>query len=185
MSAPRCTGKKTSGDDCLGWRVAGSDKCRRHLPNPKARANAAVRAEVLRLGFTDRRHEPADVLMQLLSLTYDRVERYSAEIETMVADSPSLREALVKEAYGEFGPTGEYVRGMVDLESRERDRLMQLTGLAIKAGLATRAQDLAERQGAVIEMILRAVLVAPELGLSSEQRAAVPGLIRAQLALVS
>ncbi len=183
MSAQRCTGLKTSGEPCLGWRVKGSDKCRRHLPNPVARANAAVRAEVIHWGLGDVHVDPGEVLLRLVSQSAARAQRYAAELETLVAESDTLRAALVAQAYGEFGPTGEYVRGLAQLEAQERDRCAAMATKAIAAGLAERTVRLAESQGAMIVDVLQAVMA--ELGLSPEQRAQVPGLVRRHLEIAS
>lgn len=185
MGAARCTGHRNDGEPCKGWRVPGSDKCRRHLPNPKARANAAVRAEVISWGLGDVHVDPGEVLLRLVSQSARRAEDYAAELERHVAESPSLREALVAQAYGEFGPVGEYVRGLVALESQERDRCAAMAAKAIAAGLATRQVELAERMGQQMSEVLRAVLADPSLGLSAQQQSAVPGLVRRHLAIAA
>lgn len=185
MGAERCTGQRNDGSACRGWRVPGSDKCRRHLPNPKARAKAAVRAEVFNWGFRDEHGDPGEILLKLVTQSAARAERYAAELEEHVAGSPTLREALVAQAYGEFGPVGDYIRGLVVLEAQERDRCVAFAAKAIAAGLATRQVELAERQGKLIAEVLRAVLGDSELGLTAEQQAAAPAAIRRHLALVA
>lgn len=185
MGAPRCTGRKNNGEPCRGWRVPGSDKCRRHLPNPIARANAAVRAEVMAWGLGSPDVDPGETLLKLVSQSATRAQRYATELEELVAESPSLRAALVAQAYGEFGPTGEYVRGLAQLEAAERDRCAAFCAKAIAAGLAERQVRLAERQGALIAEVLRAVLDDPELGLTETQRRAMPHVARRHLAIVS
>lgn len=185
MNGERCTARKTNGQPCRGWRVAGSDKCNRHLFNPDARAKAAVRAEVMAWGLGSPDIDAGETLLKLLSQAVARAERYAAELEEHVAESDSLRQALVAQAYGEFGPVGEYVRGLVVLEAQERDRAANFAARAITAGLATRQVELAERQGALIAEVLRAVLNDPELGLSEQQRKAAPGVARKHLAIAS
>lgn len=183
--ADRCTSRKKSGEPCRGWRAPGSDKCRRHLFNPHARAKAAVRAEVFNWGFRDEHGDPGEILLRLVTQSAARVEKYAAELEQLVADSPNLRDALVAQAFGEFGPTGEYVRGLATLEAQERDRCAGFAAKAIAAGLATRQVELAERQGRLIADVLRAVLGDPELGLTAEQRDAAPAAIRRHLSVVA
>lgn len=185
MAAPRCTGRRKDGTPCRGWQVKGSTVCKKHLINPVAKANAAVRAEVLRWGLGDVHVDPGEVLLRLVSQSARRAEDYAAELEQHVADSPSLREALVAQAYGEFGPVGEYIRGLVALEAQERDRCAAMAAKAVAAGLATRQVELAERQGALIADVLRAVLADPALGLSERQQQAVPGAIRRHLAIAA
>ncbi len=65
--------------------------------------------------------------------------------------------------------TGEAIRGLVNLEAQERDRAAGMAAKAIAAGLATRQVELAERQGALVADMVRALFADPELGLSAEQ----------------
>lgn len=185
MTAARCTGRKKNGEQCKGWRVPGSTVCRRHLINPVAKARAAMRAEVLHLGFNLDEVDPGEILLKLVAQSSHRCAELAAELERHVAESPSLRQALVGEAYGEFGPVGEYVRGLAQLEAAERDRCAGFAAKAIAAGLAERTVRLAERQGEMLAEVLRVVLADPVLGLSREQQAAVPGMIRRHLAIAA
>lgn len=190
MSAPRCTGRKTNGDPCKGWRVPGSTVCSRHLPNPKARANAAVRAEVMSWGLDAPTVDPGETLLKLVSQSAARAHRYSTEIEQLVNDSPSLHEALVAETWiptenaGSY-KAGEYIRGLAQLEAQERDRCAGFCAKAIAAGLAERQVRLAERQGALIADVLRSVMGDASLGLSEEQRRVMPDVIRRHLSAVA
>ena len=189
--ADRCTGQKTSGDPCKGWRVPGSDKCRRHLPNPVARARAAVRAEVLAWGLGDTTVSPDETLLRLISQSAARVQRLSSRLEELVEEhGGDLAEAMVGDSMmvtgdGELVKVGEYVRGLCQLEAQERDRLAGFCAKAIAAGLAERQVRLAERMGQQIAEVLRAVLGDPELGLTAAQREAAPATIRRHLAAVA
>lgn len=183
--ADRCTSRKKSGEPCKGWRTPGSDKCRRHLFNPQARAKAAVRAEVINWGFDEAVHDPAEVLLKLISISYRQVERYAEEMAELTANSETLQAALIRESYGEFGVQSEFVRGIVALYNEERDRAAGLSKSAIAAGLMRRQVELAERQGSLLADVLRAVLADPSLGLTAEQRAAAPAAIRRHLQIVS
>ncbi len=190
MAAERCVSKRSDGQPCKGWRLAGSDKCKRHLANPKARANAAVRAEVLHLGFKLGEVDPGEILLKLVAQSSRRCAELAAELEALVAESPNLRDALVAETWiptenaGSY-KAGEYIRGLALLEGQERDRCAGFCAKAIAAGLAERQVRLAERQGALMADFLRAVLADPELGLTEAQQAAVPNIAQRHLALVS
>ncbi len=81
--------------------------------------------------------------------------------------------------------TGEAIRGLADLEAKERDRCASFAAKAVAAGLAERQIRNAERLGAQIAEVLRHVLGNPALNLSSEQRAMVPELIRGGLTLIA
>lgn len=65
--------------------------------------------------------------------------------------------------------TGEAIRGLVTLEAQERDRAAGMAAKAVAAGLATRQVELAERQGALVADLIRALFADPELGLTAEQ----------------
>lgn len=98
--------------------------------------------------------------------------------------------ALVGHTYsatsdGDVYATGEAIRGLAELEAKERDRCATFAAKAIAAGLAKRQVELAERQGALIAELLRAVLTDPALGLTAEQRRQVPDVARRHLALAA
>lgn len=98
--------------------------------------------------------------------------------------------ALVGNTYGASSSgsvyaTGEAVRGLVVLEAQERERCAGWCIKAIAAGLAERQVRLAERQGALLADALRAVMGDASLGLSEEQRRAMPGVIRRHLSAIS
>lgn len=165
-----CGGRRKNGSKCHAPAIRGGTACWRHTPNPKARAMAAVRAEVTRWGLGDTHVDPGEVLLRLVSQASARAERYAQELEQLVGESENLRDALVREAYGEFGPVGEYVRGLALLEAQERDRLANFAAKAIAAGLAERQVRLAEKNAAIAERALMAAL--EDIGLSVEQRQA-------------
>jgi len=72
--------------------------------------------------------------------------------------------------------TGEAIRGLVQLEAQERDRAAGMAAKAVAAGLATRQVELAERQGALVADLIRALFADPELGLTPQQAAAAPAV---------
>ena len=172
MSAPvvRCAAKsKSSGKRCKNRAIEGATVCRLHGANKKVRAKAAVRAELHHWGLDDELVDPGETLLRLLSQSVRRAERYAAELEAMVAESPSLKEALVGDAWGEHGKTGEYIRGLAQLEAQERDRAANFATKAIAAGIAERQVRIAEQQGALIAGASKAIL--GRLNLSPEQQA--------------
>jgi len=183
---PTCGRKTRAGTPCKNQAILGADVCKMHGGgSPQVRRRAAVRAEVLAWGLGDAHQDPGEVLLRLVTQSAVRVERYARELEAHVGESDTLRAALVAQAYGEFGPIGEYIRGLAVLEAQERDRCANFAAKAVAAGLAKRTVELAERQGQLIAELLRAVLSDPELGLTDEQRRAMPGVTRRHLALVA
>ena len=191
MTAPRCTGRKTNGEPCLGWRVPGATVCRRHLPNPQARANAVVRAEVLRWQPGTPHEDPGDVLLRLVTQGWARACRLAVELERLVEENGGdLAAALVGDTMmphpsGGEVKVGEYVRGLASQEAAERERVARWSAQAVAAGLATRQIELAERQGQLLADMIRAVMGDADLGLSAEQRAKVPAVMRRHLSVAS
>jgi hypothetical protein len=83
--------------------------------------------------------------------------------------------ALVGNTYGaakDVGVyvTGEAIRGLADLEARERERCANFATKAIAAGLAERTVRIAERQGQLMVEMVQAAL--REVDLSPEQATA-------------
>lgn len=96
--------------------------------------------------------------------------------------------ALIGNTYGDsktggIYATGEQIRGLADLEAKERDRCANFAAKAVAAGLAKRQVELAERQGALIASLLTAVF--DELDLTDAQREAAPDVLDRHLSLVA
>lgn len=182
----KCTGHKPDGSPCGRWPINGSTVCPAHGAGaPQVKAKAAVRAELMTWGLDAPTVDPGETLLKLVSQASARAQRYAAELEDMVSGETNLRDALIREAYGEFGPVGEYARGLVMLEAQERERCASWCVKAIAAGLAERQVRMAEKQGALIADVLRSVMGDATLGLSEEQRRAMPDVIRRHLAAVA
>jgi hypothetical protein len=93
--------------------------------------------------------------------------------------------ALVGNTYGaakDVGVyvTGEAIRGLADLEAKERERCANFASKAVAAGLNERMVRLAERQGELLAQVIRGDL--DELGLSAEQKQLAPEVVRRHLA---
>lgn len=96
--------------------------------------------------------------------------------------------ALIGHTYGDakgggIYATGEQIRGLADLEAKERDRCANFAAKAVAAGLAKRQVELAERQGALMMELITAVF--DELNLTDEQREAAPDALDRHLRLVA
>jgi hypothetical protein len=187
----KCTAHTAAGNACKLDAIRGALVCHKHGGSaPHVKANAAVRAEVMHWGLDSPTVDPGETLLKLVSQSAARVQRISTEIEQLVNDSPSLHEALVAETWiptenaGSY-KAGEYIRGLAVLEAQERDRCATFCAKAIAAGLAERQVRLAEKQGALLADFLRGVLADPALGLTDEQRRAIPDVAERHLALVS
>lgn len=195
----RCNGINNNGAPCGQWALRGSTKCRRHLPSPQARKKAMVRAELASWGLGDAVVDPGEVLLRLVSQSANRAEFYAGLLQEQyeAADAgeeqttlPGRIKMLVGAQFalsskGERVAVGEAIRALVTLENEERDRCSNFAAKAVAAGLLERQVRLAERQGELIAEVLRAVLGDARLGLSEEQVALVPGLVRERLAIAS
>lgn len=96
--APRCSrNRQRDGQHCQAFAVRGSDPpaCRKHLgvPLAKARAAAAVRAEVSRWGFTDAAIDPGTVMVRLVSQSAERVALYADLLGQAYEAAERLRRA--------------------------------------------------------------------------------------------
>lgn len=184
----KCWGhSKRSKKQCKKWPAPGSRNCRNHLGGPQAHANAAVRAEVARWTLGTDDVDPAQTLLQLLSQSRTRVEQYATRLAQLVDEhGGDLAEAMVSDQYvmsdtGALQKVGEFIRGLAQLERDERDRCANMAALAIKAGIAERQIQLAERHGAMLASFMRAVLGDGDLALTPEQRARVPAVMSRHL----
>lgn len=180
---------KTTGERCKRKAIPGGEVCRYHGGSARqVRVAAGVAAEVMAWGLHELKEDPGEVLLRLVAQSARRAQRYAQELEALVAESPSLREALVAETWvatekGDLYKTGEYIRGLARLEAEERDRCANFAAKAVAAGLNERMVRLAEQQGQLIAQVIRAVL--GRAGLTPEQEALVDVALREELMAVS
>lgn len=181
----QCTRIKNNGERCKRNAIAGGTVCYTHGgAAPQVRNAAAVRAEIAKWVPGTPMRDPGEVLLQLLTQSIMRAESLAEELEREIAESPSLKAALIGDAYGEFGKVGEYIRGLALMEAQERDRAANFAQKALAAGLAERQVRLAEKQGELLAFIIRGVIENPQLHLSEAQKTLFPVVIREQLQLV-
>lgn len=162
-----CTGKsKRTMQLCNAPAVKGTEKCPSHAGKSlaKAKAEGAVRAEVMAWGLGDATVDPGEVLLRLVTQSAARAEMYANTIAELVIDKHAgdLNKALTGDSYtatedGESRKTGEYIRAMARLEAEERDRCAAMATKAIAAGLAERQVRIAERQAAQVLIVMRAL----------------------------
>jgi hypothetical protein len=182
--AIRCKAKsKQSGEQCKNRPMKGGELCKFHGGKiPKVMAKAAINLEVRHWGLEDVHEDPGEVLLRLVAQSAARCRAYAAELESLVKESPNLREALIAEIWispdhGDAYKAGEYVRGLAKLEAEERDRLASFCTKAIAAGLAERQVRIAEQTGEQFAKGIKAIL--DKLGLTEAQAAMVPRVIEA------
>lgn len=183
--AVRCTAhSKTTGVQCKRFAIPGGNVCKKHGGGaPAVKAKAAIRHELYLWGLTDQTVDPGETLLRLLTQSSMRVAKYAEELEALVNEEPSLREALIGETWvktenGSY-KAGEYIRGLARLEAEERDRCASFAAKAIAAGLNERIVRMAERQGEMLSaMVIKALA---EANLSEDQATAVKASIGRQV----
>jgi hypothetical protein len=180
----QCTAiSKQTGKQCKAKAIAGGTVCRWHGGGAKqVKAKAAVRAELLSWGVTDQTIDPGTQLLRLVTQSAARAEMYAQELKALVDESPSLREALVAETWsateqGDLYKTGEYIRGLAQLEAQERDRCASFCTKAVAAGLMKQQADLAKAQGELLVKSLQVIL--DRVSLTDEQKQQVKHELRA------
>ncbi len=173
----RCTAKTSAGKSCRANAILGGMVCNKHGgSSPVVKAKAAVRAEVSTWVLGDATDDPGEVLLRLVTQSRRRADAYALELERVAMSYENLADALVGDsmitgADGSVHKAGEYIRGLVVLESQERDRCATFAAKAIAAGLAERQVRLAESQGAMIAQVLRTVIASLGLGRDQEEEA--------------
>jgi hypothetical protein len=182
------TSQKCSREGCKAWAISGGTVCIKHGgAAPRTKAKAAVRAELASWRLGDAVDDPGEVLLRLVTQSRVRADNLAQAIEDKVAkgreefgDDFNLENILIGEQWvsNEQGSykAGEYVRGLVALESQERDRLANFATKAIAAGLGERQVRIAERAGEQLAVMMR--LMADQLGFTPEQRQRMPEVIR-------
>ena len=194
-----CTAHRSSdGAPCGGLRVDGLTVCVAHGgKTAKARAKAqrardeqAAQREVARLGIKVEVH-PAVALLDLVHWTAGEVA-YWRDVVTRLADDPeqSLTWGRVKTESGqEKGQPTDLTTEQAGVPvaytmlERASDRLAAYAQAALKAGVDERRVQLAERQGALVADVIRAVL--DRLHLTDDQWALVPTVVPEQLRLLT
>lgn len=178
---------------CERAAIAGGTVCPAHGgSSPQVKAKAAVRDAVMRWGLSDldiADVDPGQILLRVLKQSAARAEMLAQQLEKLVSDhGGDIQAAMVADTMivtrdGEPIKAGEYIRGLAELEFRERVFCRDTAAKAVAAGLATRQVELAERQGAQLAQLMLAVF--DELGLSDEQREAAPDVLDRHLRVVT
>ncbi|MDI3315869.1 MAG: hypothetical protein QJR12_16815 [Mycobacterium sp.] len=146
---------------CKADAVRGATVCNKHGgAAPQVKARAAVRAEVMAWGLGDEKVDPGEILLRLVSQSAARAERYAVELEALVDEhGGDIQKAMIADTImldrdGQPVKVGEYIRGLAELEAKERDRCANFAAKAVAAGLAERQVRIAERQA---EAVLKAI----------------------------
>lgn len=180
----------TSGDHKPGHAVWGDG-------NPNTIRRAARKAELMNWGPADIKEDPGEVLLRLVAQSSRRVALYADLLQQQydLADAgedstelPGGIHALIGHKYaltksGDAVAVEEAIRGLVELEMREREFCLKASATAAGAGLGKQLLELQQSRIQLMADTLRAILGDPDVALSPAQRRAAQGAIRRHLAL--
>lgn len=204
---PRCGAHTRTGGTCKNLPMKGATRCRMHGgSSPQARAKAAGRVQEAKARravelFAARRDiEPGPALLELVQWTAGEVDYWRQEVRAL--EKADLTWGMTREKTGgsdpESGSPGTDsgpadVRPEVTREAKPNiayvmltdasNRLAQYAVAALRAGVAERAIQLAEQQGALVADVIRAILA--DLNLTPVQQELVATVVPAHLRAIT
>lgn len=194
-----CTKNRRRGDGrCHAAAVPGLDRCYHHAGYSREVAQAQGEAMD---AWTATYHQvavtPQQAIIGMLNLAWFRAQYYAGLLEEQALQAHADREehgdpyekgappvgegaGLIGHTYAadkEYGifASGEAIRGLVQLEAQERDRVVKYAKVAHEMGIAEREIQLAEQQGAMLAGAVRKIL--DGLNLTPQQMEIVPQLV--------
>lgn len=203
--AELCGKKRKDGQPCQRYRLTGQKVCGLHGgKTPVALRKAIVVTEVSKWVAGDQLDDPAQVLLRLITQSRRRADLYASLLEEAYAEAekedligknvvggvwalPAGVKALIGHKYamdaqGNLEPVQEAIRGLVELESAERDRCANFAAKAISAGLQERIVRVQEKEAALAHAALIAGLDAA--GITGDARRAVLDGVVSHLRLI-
>ena len=169
-----CGAKKKNGEKCRAFAGQGTDHpgigtCKFHGGSTRTHKQHAVIQEaqrrMVKLGAPVEMR-PTEALLAMLHLASGHVAWLRGEISRL--DDLSSSEGLA----------------FVALYGEERDRVAKVAKACLDAGVAERQVRLVEQYGSALASVLGAVFADPALHLRSEQRAALPEVLRRHLVAI-
>lgn len=174
MSPSRCGHwghRNKAGGLCGAVVFAGTTTCKRHAGKPPvlAKAEGQVRVELANWGTDDTYVDPGEQFLRLIAQSARRCDLYSSLLQDeymdkQVAALVGVHYVVAADEDGDGPPkavaSGEYIRGLADLEARERAFCAKLCASAITAGIEARRVQLAAQQVDQLDTVLRTVLAA-------------------------
>lgn len=196
MSAPlgglpdhlRCTATaRRTGERCQNPRIRGGDVCRTHggaAPQVRAAAAARLREQALREAAKQIAvpvdTSPDQALLDEVCRSAGMVAYYQARVQELDRDAlvwGRVKEKTGGEDYGTTSEAGPHV--WLKLYAEERDRLVRVCAVALKAGIEERRVRVAEQQGVLLAAVIRRVL--DRLDLTEAQAALVSTVVPEEL----
>lgn len=178
----RCQSKKRDGSPCKLWAIKGGLVCQKHGGNlPVVKKKAAKRfaeeqvtnelAKLAEAGILQPAGQgihPLEHLVNELYLSCGVVQVLGKMVGELTDPT-------------QYSEAGRDQHVLYRMWSEERDRHAKLAAMALKAGVAERQVQIAERQAEMFASAIRNIL--KELGVDQDPRA--PGIVRKQLMLLS
>ena len=137
--AVRCSAKsKQSGKQCKNWAIRGGTTCRLHGGSaPQVVAKAAIRAELMDWGITDQKESPEELLLRLMTQSYNRSQLYARLLQEAYEAAERLaRLDLTPEALADEMPRDGNADGSTEAQRAidELDRIFSTGGVAALIG---------------------------------------------------
>lgn len=192
---PKCSAKRSNGEPCTKWPVAGQRVCNTHggsSPQAKAAAERRIRtaqAETAVVTFgLPREIDPRDALLEEVYRSAGAVDWLHQQVQALQAEDVVWgKSEEVDKGAGEF--TGvdvthrAAVNVWVELWQKERAHLVKVAKEAINCGIEERKVRLAEQQGALLASVIKGIL--GDLDLTAEQSARVSEIVPRHLRAVA
>ncbi len=192
---PKCSGRRSNGEPCGKWPMAGQRVCNTHGgSSPQAKAAAERRLKtaqaeraVVTFGLP-REIDPRDALLEEVYRAAGAVDWLHQQVRTLQTEDVvwGKSEEVEKGATEFTGTDTTYkaaVNLWVELWQRERAHLVKVAKEAINAGIEERKVRLAEQQGALLAGVIKNIL--GDLDLSPEQQAQVATVVPRHLRAVA
>lgn len=168
-----CTLKAGWGTDHLGfgtckWHGGTSEKHTKHAIKQKVASELAeFKTEQIYTMGGEVDIDPTTALSQEVRRTAGCVHWIGERVRELHESEVTM-----------MGPQGPIVNPWIKLYQEERDRLINVSKVALGAGIAERQVRLAEEQGRMIATLIMAVLLDKDLHLTPEQRHVSKAIVR-------
>ena len=192
---PKCGAKRSNGEPCTKWPVAGQRVCNTHGgSSPQAKAAAERRLMTAKAAVAvatfglPREIDPRDALLEEVYRSAGAVDWLQGRVRELEAEQVVWGKAEeVDKGSGEFTGVDVTHRAAVnlwvELLNRERKHLVDVCRVAIASGLEERRVRLAEQQGAMLAGVIKNIL--GDLDLTPEQQGRVTEVVPRHLRAVA
>jgi hypothetical protein len=162
----RCSATNAAGVRCAKAAMLGGTVCRSHggaAPQVRAAAERRLAEQQAAASIADVVVAPIENPLEALAQVAEEALAFQRHAAAKVAELTSLEDVAPATRV-------EYLRPLVALYERSIDRSAKLLADWVRLGFDERMVAMNERQAALVAEVVRAVLDAPELALTDEQR---------------